>query len=118
MFVTKNGKPVVHTRSDGVQQWWQRLNRTDRRISVSRCAGFRPAISFHIAHIVNAAGPEFVQASIFSASIFSLSIGSVKLPILPDATVHANLDVVVINAGHALVAAAPTHIEIATAILR
>ncbi len=25
MFVTKNGKPVVHTRSDGVQQWWQRL---------------------------------------------------------------------------------------------
>ena len=25
MFVTKNGKPVVHTRSDGVLQWWQRL---------------------------------------------------------------------------------------------
>ncbi|MCA9176051.1 MAG: site-specific integrase, partial [Planctomycetales bacterium] len=25
LFVTKNGKPVVHTRSDGVLQWWQRL---------------------------------------------------------------------------------------------
>jgi len=25
MFVTQNGKPVVHTRSDGVLQWWQRL---------------------------------------------------------------------------------------------